>query len=185
MRVGQPRSSLEAALDQPTQFTGLEVRLADLHQIDSRGGGLADLPHKEILDALPVGNPREQRCARRASRGTRCLAASRRRSHASLGSAAHIRPEHMLAVSCAGRAQAAASSASPAPILSAPTPETAPRMNSLRLHRYTAGIGFQQRVLVPERGPRNDDEQEAHLEEVGGEEQTPEQISLRCPSRHV
>ena len=70
-------------------------------------------------------------------------------------------------------------------MLSAPSPETAPRTNSLRVHRYTAGIASSDGVLVPERGPRNDDEQEAHLEEVGGEEQTPEQISLRCPSRHA
>jgi hypothetical protein len=36
-------------------------------------------------------------------------------------------------------------------------------------------------VPVPERGPRNDDEEEPDLEKVRREEQTAEQISLRCP----
>jgi hypothetical protein len=44
------------------------------------------------------------------------------------------------------------------------------------------GKGFEERVAVPEGRPRDDDEEEADLEEVRREEQTPEQISLRCLS---
>ena len=42
------------------------------------------------------------------------------------------------------------------------------------------GNSLEQRVPVPEGGPRNDEEEEPDLEEVRREEQTPEQISLRC-----
>jgi hypothetical protein len=47
------------------------------------------------------------------------------------------------------------------------------------------GNGLEERVVIPERGPRDDDEQETDLEEVRGEEQASQQISLRCPPRRA
>ena len=43
------------------------------------------------------------------------------------------------------------------------------------------GNSFEECVPVPESGPWNDDEEQPDLEEVRREEQTAEQISLRCP----
>ena len=43
------------------------------------------------------------------------------------------------------------------------------------------GNSLEECVPVPESGPWNDDEEQPDLEEVRREEQTAEQISLRCP----
>ena len=97
------RSSLETALDQPAQVTRFEVRLADLHEIHARGGGLAHLPDQEILRTPSDGTGAGSDPLAVRHEAQDAATARRTRSRATLGSAAHIRAGARARRSCAGR----------------------------------------------------------------------------------
>ena len=73
------------------------------------------------------------------------------------------------------------SSARPASTVIAPTPETAPRANGLASTARATGTRGRGKVAVPEARPRRDDEDQARLEEVRGEQEPREEgdVSLR------